>query len=174
MPAAKATTGGGAYAFKLLDFVILAYLISHIPITLCIDAQALLPASWYPAALTDLLAWYRVEFRDPLMVANPPAWFTAIVFAEVGLQLPYFFVAIRAWLARSETIRIPTIIYGAHVATTLLPILGTFWAMDGVTEAQRWRLIAIYSPYLVVPLLMLVRAAAGPLFPAAKAARKVA
>jgi hypothetical protein len=177
MAASGKSGASSRYAFGLLDYVILAYLISHIPITLCIDAQAVLPSWVYPAALRDLLAWYRVAFGDPLMVPHPPAWFTAIVYCEVGLQLPYFFFAIRGWLARDEAVRIPTIIYGAHVATTLVPILGTFAApMPGVTDAQRAALVGIYAPYLLVPLLMCWRAARGPLFAVAggKAAGKTA
>lgn len=51
------------------------------------------------------------------------------------------------------------IIYGSHVATTMIPILGeliAFAMSSGSSEQamQRWTLVAIYLPYLIVPLLL--------------------
>ena len=38
--------------------VLLVFFATHIPITLLIDAQAALPASWFPTAVRDLVDWY--------------------------------------------------------------------------------------------------------------------
>uniref|UniRef100_A0A672Y993 EXPERA domain-containing protein n=1 Tax=Sphaeramia orbicularis TaxID=375764 RepID=A0A672Y993_9TELE len=65
------------------------YFASHIPITLCIDLQALLPAQVYPQWLKDLVQWYAGAFRDPMVVA-PPAWFGSFIVCEALLQLPFF------------------------------------------------------------------------------------
>ena len=54
-------------------------------------------------------------------MSTMPPWFKGIVYVEVFLQVPFFLAAIVAWLRRSNWIRIPTIIYGAHTATTLVP-----------------------------------------------------
>lgn len=72
-------------------------------------------------------------------------------------------------------IRIPAIIYGSHVATTLIPILFQIMTADfssdtchmepatvaaaaagPVTLSERLSLAAVYVPYLVVPLLLVL------------------
>ena len=68
-----------------------------------------------------------------------------MVWAELCLQLPFFFVAVKALYDRDEAaFRIPFVIYGAHTATTMIPILGE---IGGST-----RLALIYLPYLLFPL----------------------
>jgi hypothetical protein len=151
-----------AYKFGLFDYLVLTYFISHIPITLCIDGQAILPSIGvtYPQALRDLLAYHVSMFQDPLMnpIKGQPGWFKAIVLIEVLLQLPFFFVVVYAWLKRAEWIRIPLIIYGAHTATTLIPIYGAFWEAN-ISSSLKLQLFAIYAPYLVMPLAVMLKAA---------------
>ena len=55
-------------------------------------------------------------------------------------------MAVKALYDRDEAaFRIPFIVYGAHVATTMIPILGEM--IGGST-----RLALIYLPYLLFPL----------------------
>jgi len=68
-------------------------------------------------------------------------------------------------------IRLPAIIYGTHVATTLVPILFHIMAADfssqsdhmkpnataaagPVTISERLSLAAVYAPYLVIPIML--------------------
>lgn len=135
--------------------VFLWYFVSHIPITMCVDAQAVLPAAWFPSALKDLLAWH-VSVNNDMLMGTLPLWFRAVCCCEVALQLPFFFYAVRALVNRDNGARVGMVVYGAHVATTLVPILAVFadagTAFD--SEGQRWALIAIYLPYLLVPLAL--------------------
>jgi len=69
-------------------------------------------------------------------------------------------------LGNQSWIRIPSIVYSAHVSTTVLPILSHFVFHDFSTQpegkpgpstlSERLTLCAIYSPYFIVPLLLLV------------------
>lgn len=81
-----------------------------------------------------------------------------MVWCECVLQLPFFFLASYAFIRKLNWIRVPCIIYGAHVATTMVPILGDilFGPKSGPKKLQ---LAAVYAPYLVVPLLLTVRMA---------------
>ncbi|KAM8853329.1 sigma intracellular receptor 2 [Synchiropus picturatus] len=151
-------------ALRFLEIIFFLYFASHIPITLFIDLQALLPDVVYPQQLKDLLRWYAAEFKDP-MVVDPPEWFKSFVFCEALLQTPFFPVAAFAFLKGScKWIRTPAIIYSTHVATTLIPILGHIlfykFPMEPhpgpQTMRERWTLISIYAPYLLVPLLLLL------------------
>lgn len=71
------------------------------------------------------MQWYCTEFRDPFMLREPGApWFLSFLVCELFFQLPFFFAAVRAlWTGREHSIRIPGIIYGVHVATTVIPLL---------------------------------------------------
>ncbi|OCT93857.1 sigma intracellular receptor 2 [Xenopus laevis] len=153
-----------AVCSRLLEWIFFFYFFSHIPITLLVDLQAVLPPSLYPRELLDLMKWYTVTFKDHLM-ANPPAWFKSFVYCEAVLQLPFFPVAAYAFFKGGcKWIRIPAIVYSAHVATTVIPIIahvifGDFPKSDAIaplTQKDRLTLVAIYAPYLVVPVLLLL------------------
>uniref|UniRef100_A0A8C4VDB1 EXPERA domain-containing protein n=1 Tax=Falco tinnunculus TaxID=100819 RepID=A0A8C4VDB1_FALTI len=47
--------------------------------------------------LTELLQWYATTFRDPMML-QPPEWFKAFMYCEIFLQMPFFPVAVYAFL----------------------------------------------------------------------------
>ncbi|KAM9852813.1 sigma intracellular receptor 2 [Aulostomus maculatus] len=151
-------------AIRVLEIMFFFYFTSHIPITLFIDLQALLPRHVYPQPLRDLLRWYADEFKDP-MVLDPPEWFQSFIFCEAVFQTPFFFIAAYAFQKGScKWIRIPAIVYSTHVATTLVPILAhiLFYPFPVKPHAgpqtlqERWQLVFIYAPYLVVPVLLLL------------------
>ncbi|XP_069471122.1 sigma intracellular receptor 2 [Ambystoma mexicanum] len=144
---------------RLLEWIFCLYFFSHIPITLCIDLQVLLPAWLYPECLTDLLKWYIVTFKDPLML-DPPPWFLSFVYCEAFLQLPFFPVASYAFFKGGcKWIRVPAIMYSVHVATTVLAIivhvLFADFPLSSLTHNERLTLVSIYAPYLLIPLLLL-------------------
>ncbi|XP_042298434.1 sigma intracellular receptor 2 [Sceloporus undulatus] len=150
-------------ATRLLELLFAFYFFTHIPITLFIDLQALLPG-FYPKELTEWSAWYTSAFKDPMM-ADPPVWFRSFIYSEAFFQLPFFPVAAYAfWKGNCKWIRTPAIIYATHVATTLLPILAHILFSDfsksqhpgPQTHHERLTLVAIYIPYLLIPLLILV------------------
>nr|XP_046246094.1 sigma intracellular receptor 2 [Scatophagus argus] len=150
-------------AIRVLEIIFFVYFASHIPITLFIDLQALLPGHVFPQALRDVLKWYAEDFKDP-MVMDPPEWFKSFIFCEAFLQMPFFPIAAYAFFKGScKWIRTPAILYSVHVATTLLPILSHILFYQFPLEPhpgpqtlqERLLLFSIYVPYLLVPLLLL-------------------
>jgi len=85
-----------------------------------------------------------------------PAWFCGLVYCEVFLQLPFFFLALYAFVRGLNWVRIPALCYGAHTATTLAAIFADM-LLGG--PPVKWRLVAIYSPFLIMPLAILLRMA---------------
>ena len=128
----------------------LGYFLSHVPITLFVDAQGLLK-QYYPKFLTDIAAWYCDLFGDILMKNAPStdyAWFSSLIFCEILFQLPFFVVAIQT-LRRETTsnkypewFRMTCIVYGTHVSTTLVPIIGAFVTSYEMTIPQKCATIA--------------------------------
>ncbi|KAL7400877.1 hypothetical protein ABVT39_019191 [Epinephelus coioides] len=151
-------------SLRVLEIIFFFYFASHIPITVFIDLQALLPGYVYPQPLRDLLRWYAEEFKDP-MVLYPPEWFSSFIFCEAVFQTPFFPVAAYAFLKGGcKWIRTPAIVYSTHVATTLIPIVAHILLFKfpmkphpgPQTLQERWLLVSIYLPYLLVPVLLLL------------------
>lgn len=148
----------------LWNALVLCYFATHIPATLIIDAQAALPSLGvaHPAWARAFLDWYCTKYADPCMCTRP-AWFTAIVWVEVLIQLPFFFAVLWAWPRRAAWLRVAMVAYGAHVATTLVPIYGALFAAP-LRPDQLYFLVSIYAPYLLVPLALLYYGARDQLF----------
>ena len=93
-------------------------------------------------------------------------WFQSLVSLELLFQLPFFFAAmyyISDSTAKSypDGFRAACIAYGAHTATTLVPILTYFWdpQQDTLTTQQRITLTSMYFPYLAIPFYVMIYAA---------------
>ncbi|KAG7479650.1 sigma intracellular receptor 2 [Solea senegalensis] len=151
-------------SLRVLEIIFFFYFASHIPITLFIDLQALLPEHVYPQPLRDLLRWYAEDFRDP-MVLDPPHWFKSFILCEALVQMPFFPIAAYAFLKGGcKWIRTPAIVYSTHVATTLVPILAHILFYDfpmkpypgPQTMHERLWLVSIYAPYLLIPVMLLL------------------
>jgi EXPERA (EXPanded EBP superfamily) len=140
----------------------LFYFASHVPITILIDGQGAF-STLYPQLLRDLVQWYCTVFGDVLMRYPSPIWFQSVILAEVFFQLPFFFVALGVLWPEIEKndghyprwFQTLCIIYGAHVSTTLVPILGTFCTSSEMTNIQVTMTTAVYLPYLLFPLYLL-------------------
>ena len=99
------------------------------------------------------------------MTAPLTPWFKSLVWSEVLLQLPFFFVGAYAFITKRQWIKIPAIIYGSFVVATMFPILATLaqHTEPGYSAAP---LIAFYAPYLIVPAaLVAVMSTSGQPFP---------
>jgi hypothetical protein len=146
---------------EILRIVFLFYFITHIPISIVLDYQALL-SEWYPQNLRDFYNWYATSFNDVLMSARP-VWLQSFIFAELFFQGPFFFVAIYALLRKRAWIRIPGIIYGVHVATTVLPILAEIAFSKKNSLKEKRVLFCCYSPYFIIPALFASYLASHPI-----------
>mmetsp|Transcript_34900 Transcript_34900/g.76299 ORF Transcript_34900/g.76299 Transcript_34900/m.76299 type:complete len:163 (+) Transcript_34900:46-534(+) len=126
----------------------------HIPITLLVDAQIVLPRTLFPTFALYLADVYVQRTFDPFVRAAP-AFIRALVWCELLLQLPFFIVALYAYAKKLEWIRIWTVVYGVHTSTTLAPILFELWNVPTIpTDQHRLVLTGIYLPYLLVPLFL--------------------
>ncbi|XP_004635484.1 sigma intracellular receptor 2 [Octodon degus] len=158
---------GAVRARRCLEYLMGFYFLSHIPITLFLDLQGLLPRELYPDQVRNLLQWYSTEFKDYLM-EDRPMWFRSFLVCELVFQLPFFPIAAYAFFKGScRWIRTPAVIYSVHTVTTLIPILASFLFDDfsktshfrgrgPQTLSERLTLVSIYAPYLLIPLTLLL------------------
>ena len=131
---------------------IIVYLTTHFPITLIMDLQALLQPL-YPATLRNVHTWYCSTFNDVLM-REQPIWFKSFIFYEI-FHLPFFVFATHAMIYQKNYIRIPAIIYGSHVVTTVSAILCEIVLSNNNTFDEKKILFAFYFPYLLFPAIIL-------------------
>ena len=146
------------------DALFIIYFVSHIPISMLMDFQLVLPARWYPKSVQEVLKWYQDTYQDAFMnPAKSPLWFRSFVWCEVFIQLPMFFIITWGLWYRTKWVRTWAIVYGAHVATTLVPILaitllGRPSDFPGGKRPDTYLMLtAFYTPYLVSPLLLILR-----------------
>ncbi len=106
---------------------------------------------------------------DPLLVLNPPqVQWSAFISAFIWLPLYVYFLFgfVRGW----NHIRVPGLVYGGALAHGMITYMaeGIFgfmategWAdpalCAGCTEPQTWFYLLANTPYLLIPLLMIVR-----------------
>ena len=68
------------------------------------------------------------------------------------------------FLGGCKWIRIPAIVYSSHVATTVWPIIAHVLFSDyskssipaPVTQSEKLTLCAIYAPYFIIPIMILL------------------
>ena len=143
-----------------------AFFATHIPATLFVDAQALLPSWMFPGFARNMLAAFIAGFNDPLMggairAPQENLWFLSLVATELVIQLPFFFVALFAFWNRREWIRLPLVAYGGFVSATMVPILSELYFATSLTPPQRVALLGMYLPYLLVPAMFVVWGCSG-------------
>jgi hypothetical protein len=139
---------------------LVAYFVIHLVVSLCIDSQAILSPGFFPTPLKELVQWYTETFKDFLM-SNPPTWFQSCIWIELLLQCPYFLYGIISLISRAgkqdnKLFESISIIYGASTVTTLIPILATFVNASGLNTLEKTKLVIIYAPFLVIPLLIMI------------------
>mmetsp|Transcript_39913 Transcript_39913/g.43257 ORF Transcript_39913/g.43257 Transcript_39913/m.43257 type:complete len:183 (+) Transcript_39913:58-606(+) len=148
----------------------LIYFLSHIPITILIDAQGAFGSNYTPQLLIDVVSWYCNLSGDVLMKVGSSsgndnlAWFSSLICCEILFQLPFFVVAVKMMMTTMtlkssqhypEWFRMALIMYGSHVITTLIPIISTFIMSQAMSIKQKCATITIYSPYLIFPLWLM-------------------
>jgi hypothetical protein len=109
-------------------WLLLAFFVTHIPITIVLDSQVVFPQELYPQFAQDLFTFYTDNFPDFLFkncrtLYPYVRWIGA---CEVFFQLPFFFFAVYALWNKREWIRTPAIIYCTHVPTTVIPAVADF------------------------------------------------
>ncbi|KAL3695248.1 hypothetical protein R1sor_009324 [Riccia sorocarpa] len=118
-----------------------------------IDSQIIISRHWFPASARALVEWHIKNSGDFLM-ADPPLYFKSFVWAEYLIQLPLHIANAYAFLCGKKWGRMTGIIYGVHVATTMIPILADILTTD---NPSRSTLLGIYVPYLLIPILIVAR-----------------
>ncbi|KAI8865382.1 hypothetical protein GQ42DRAFT_166087 [Ramicandelaber brevisporus] len=146
-----------------LDVLFFVYFLTRIPICIISDIAPIFPPEYVPQFSKTLNTILTQQFGDPLMVSGEAfapgrVWFHSMLVAQLALQLPFCFYAAYAILSDSPCRRVPLLMYGVHVVTTMIPTLSTLvWDSPQLDEYTRSTLIGLYVPYLLIPLSIIAQ-----------------
>ncbi|CAE7221520.1 unnamed protein product [Rhizoctonia solani] len=167
---------GKSLSERPLDLVYFIFFVIHIPATLLMDLQAIIPSGVLPPFFQIIPEFYLSISGDPLIagamgfhgVPTQFTWFRTFIIMEGLFQLPMFFLGLYTLKKNSPYTPILLILYGSHVTTTVIPVLTTTLATPTFTSAadaasftslnasQLTVLMASYIPFLAVPLAMTI------------------
>ncbi|QRV88956.1 transmembrane protein [Ceratobasidium sp. AG-Ba] len=161
-----------------LELVYFVYFLMHVPATLLIDAQGIMPPNILPESFRKLVNFYVNLSGDPLIAgaiglhgsATQFTWFHTFVAMECLFQLPAFLIGMSMLKRESPYLPILLVMYGAHVTTTVVPALTTVLAtprttaeilaekgpFQSMTQAQVLMFLSSYLPFLIMPLIMMI------------------
>eukprot|EP00762_Andalucia_godoyi_P002939 ANDGO_04078.mRNA.1 hypothetical protein EMIHUDRAFT_217878 len=127
-----------------------------------ITAASISGIAWPPKiAAEGILFW--CQLADPLLCKNP-MWLRCAAAYSPILYGPFYLFAIYAFARRRNWIRVPALLWSAHLLNTLT--LLTAEALYGEHPSPNMGIFAAaYGSYVLVPLYILIRMAAGPPFP---------
>mmetsp|Transcript_11179 Transcript_11179/g.21641 ORF Transcript_11179/g.21641 Transcript_11179/m.21641 type:complete len:181 (-) Transcript_11179:122-664(-) len=138
--------------------VVVSYLAFSLFAAVFMDAQSVLPVDWFPFFFRELVEHHAQTNHDPLVGApEKHRWFQHLVYAELFFQVPVIVLLLFLLLrCKDKAARKVALVFSAHIATTMIPVLGFLLEADSFpSEGDRRRLIAIYLPFLLVPCWMI-------------------
>jgi len=147
-----------------LDGLLVVYFVIHAVLAVVVDAQ-MVAGPWlyqyYAAAgVTKVVAdWVKDE--GDFLVGEKAPWFIALIWSELLLQVPACCWLARKWIAKDNAARVPAILYSCLVLASMVPIYSTLVADPRPTLVCK----GVYAIWIALPLLLLLRSAASPLFP---------
>lgn len=140
------------------DSFYFAYFLLHIPITILIDSCLVLPLSSRFALQNTLVEFHILSNKD-FLLADPPLWLQVFGGFEILFQLPFFIVGAWALWEQWAPIYVGITVYGFNAFLTTLVCLAYVQSegvANGLTSDDVLALGGLYTPYLVIPLVMMI------------------
>lgn len=141
-----------------IDKFYIAYFLMHIPITLIIDSCIIIPEEQRFQFQKQFLEFHISSNKDFLLVSLP-LWLKVFGLFELFVQLPFFAIGAYMLVKQMKQVYPYMLIYGFNASfTTLVCLVHIFCDYErfGLTTGESYKLAALYIPYLVIPLVMLV------------------
>lgn len=155
VPLSRRPLDAALVAFFAVNLLFTTYVVSLEQIVIA-DPFRYAPPPWPPEPLLALVHWWERTF-DPLLLARP-AWYRATIWLDVLAFGPFYAVAIYAFVRGRDWIRLPAVIWAAMLFTNVFIIL--FDELRGVHATPAPALVvAANGPWLLVPILVIVRMA---------------
>jgi hypothetical protein len=101
--------------------------------------------------------WYAHD-ADPLFM-NPPDWMRIVTGLSAFVYMPFYVVLVYALLTARNWIQLPAVIYATMIASiTGIIVFGVeFFGEPALRTHNPAKFLAFNLPYVILPLLLLVR-----------------
>eukprot|EP01105_Mastigella_eilhardi_P006764 TRINITY_DN18305_c0_g1_i1.p2 TRINITY_DN18305_c0_g1~~TRINITY_DN18305_c0_g1_i1.p2 ORF type:complete len:194 (+),score=46.13 TRINITY_DN18305_c0_g1_i1:30-584(+) len=145
-------------AFFLVNGLVIVYLIDFEQVAVPPFPQpgAFKYPAFPPRVMVDIVHWWGRSF-DPLLMARP-VWWQMTIWIDAFYFGPFYFVAVFAFLKGKEWIKAPALFWAGLMVANLTIIFGEEFAGPYKSPAPL-QIVAAYGPYLLAPLLTLIRMA---------------
>ncbi|ODV79075.1 uncharacterized protein CANTADRAFT_6254 [Suhomyces tanzawaensis NRRL Y-17324] len=150
---------GGFSSLNGRDKFYFLYFLIHIPITVLIDSNIVVPREYQWEISTQILDFHVETNKDVLFMGPRPIWFQVFGAVELLFQLPLFVYCIIHMYAGTKRHYAWMSLYGFNASfTTLVCLFHVYFASDeyGLTLGEKGKLVGIYVPYLLIPLGIMV------------------
>ena len=117
---------------------------------------------WPPEPCVRAIHWWG-RTADTLVLARP-AWFRVAIWLEIVVQAPFYALALLAFARGENWIRLPAVVYASVLLTIMPMVLGEQLGGPHAT-ARPGLVLAVYSPYVFMPLLVAWRVRHPGVFP---------
>jgi EXPERA (EXPanded EBP superfamily) len=101
--------------------------------------------------------WYAHDV-DPLFM-HPPVWMRIVTGLSAFVYMPFYIVLVYALIRGRNWIQLPAVIYATMISTiTGIIVFGVeFFGEAGLRTQNPVKFLAFNLPYVLIPLLLLVR-----------------
>lgn len=123
---------------------------------------------WPPAPCVRAIHWWG-HYADSLVLARP-VWFQVAIWLEIFVQVPFYLLGLLAFPRQLNWVRIPAIVYSTVLLTIMPIVLGEQYFGSHATS-KPLVVTAVYSAYVVMPILVLLRVWDPQVFPPATKAK---
>jgi emopamil binding protein len=101
--------------------------------------------------------WYAHD-ADPLFM-NPPDWMRIVTGLSAFVYMPFYVVLVFCLVKGTNWVQLPAVIYATMISTiTGIIVFGVeFWGEADLRTGNPVKFLAFNLPYVLVPLLLLIR-----------------
>lgn len=113
----------------------------------------------YQLGIQKFILDYHISLNKDFLLVQLPLWLKVFANFEMFIQLPIFFIGSYKLKQKSLTVYPILMIYGFNAFFTTLVCLIYVWydgVDNGLSDIDIYKLIAVYLPYLFIPLVMLL------------------
>lgn len=151
------------FSQRRMDWIFVGFfLINLFFITYIVDIEQLMipdPSHyqqpvWPPASMVKMIHGYGTAF-DPLLMARPQ-WWKMTIWIDVLFYGPFYVLAIYAFVAGKDWIRIPAIFYSGMMFADVFIILGEEATGPHATPHFPF-VLALNLPWLLMPIFLTLR-----------------
>ncbi|CAN3376732.1 hypothetical protein DIURU_001516 [Diutina rugosa] len=132
------------------------YFLVHIPITIFMDSNLVVPREYQWSQSLKLLDFHIATNNDILLIDRPD-WLQVFGAFELLFQLPLFFYFVYMMPRPTRQHWVWMVVYGFNAAfTTLVCLFYIYWDQGRLSDVEKYKLMAIYVPYLALPLVLML------------------